>query len=205
MTEDSDVEPGKDSRNAAADKKIADIQQKHGQAFYRFARSRGLCRYDALNVVQTSLLAMRERLTGKGPVKNDLSYFWKIINNQIAQFYRERKNAKENPLGALEDLIPVTVEQPADRQPAGIWPAGKTLMLRAANQAVEELSGPHREVYELAVIAGMEPIDIAQMLEKKPGTVRAYLSMAREQVNTRASELLAELELHERPKHVGEK
>jgi RNA polymerase sigma factor (sigma-70 family) len=205
MTAYSNVEPGKDSRNAAAYKKIAGIQQKHGQAFYKLARARGLCHDDALNVVQTSLLAMRERLSRKGPVKNDLSYFWAIINNQIAQFYRERKNAKEKPLGDLRDVIPAATMPPADRQPTGIWPAGKILMLCAANQAVEELSGPHREVYELAVIAGMEPADIAQMLEKKPGTVRAYLSVAREQVNTRANELLAELELHERPKHCGEK
>jgi len=78
-------------------------------------------------------------------------------------------------------------------------------MLCAANRAIEELSEPHREVYELAVIAGMEPADIAQMLEKKPGTVRAYLSKAKEQVNARANELLAELELRERQKHCGEK
>jgi RNA polymerase sigma factor (sigma-70 family) len=205
MTVHSNIEPGKDSRNAAADKKIADLQQKHGHVFYKVARSRGLCHDDALNVIQTSLLAMRERLAKKGPVKNDLSYFWAIINNQIAQFYRDRKNAREKPLGGLEDLIPATAEQPDDQQHTGIRPARKQLMLCAANQAVEELSEPHREVYELAVIAGMEPADIAQMLEKKPGTVRAYLSKAREQVSTRAGELLAELELHERQKYRGEK
>jgi RNA polymerase sigma factor (sigma-70 family) len=203
MTVHSSVKPSKDSGNAAADKKVTDLQQKYGQALYKFARSRGLCHDDALNVVQTILLAMRERLK-KGPVKNDLSYLWAAIKNQITQFYRDRKNAKEEPFGDWEDLVPGTAEQP-DEQPAGIWPTGKQLMLCAANLAVQELSEPQREVYELAVIAGMEPTDIAKMLEKKPGTVRAYLSTARKRVSARANELLAELELREQQKHGGEK
>ena len=66
-------------------------------------------------------------------------------------------------------------------------------MLCAANSAVQELSEPLREVYELAVIARIEPTDIARMLEKKPETVRAYLSTARKQVKARAIELLAVL------------
>ena len=113
---------------------------------------------------------MRERLSTKGPVKNDLSYFWAIINNQISQFYRDRKNGKENPLGILRNLT-----RPAendDEQPTAAWSASKQLMLCPADHAIQELSAPDRAVYELAVIAWMEPADIAQMLDKKPGTVR---------------------------------
>ena len=78
-------------------------------------------------------------------------------------------------------------------------------MLFAANSAVQELSEPLREVYELAVIAGIEPADIAQMLGKKAETVRAYLSDARKQVKVRANERLADLMLYEPQEYRGEK
>jgi RNA polymerase sigma factor (sigma-70 family) len=207
MTTHRDVEARRGARKAlaaAADEKTISLQQNYGEAFYKFARSRGLCHDDALNVVQTSLLAMRDRLMRK-PVKNVLPYFWAVIKNQTIQFYRERNNAKEKPLGGWEDLIAATSEQPADQLPDEIFSPGKQLMLRAANQAIEELSEPLREVFELAVIGELEPSDIALMLEKKSGTVRAYLSMARKQVKARADVLLAELELREQQKHCGEK
>lgn len=193
MTARSSAEPGEDSTDAVANQKIADLQGKYGDGFYRLARSRGICHLEALNVVQTSLLSMRERLVSKGPVENDLAYLSTVVKCQITQFFRDQKNAKEKPFDNIRELIPAAVEQSADQRSIKIWSTGRQLMLCAANSAVQELSEPLREVYELAVIALIEPTDIARMLEKKPVTVRAYLSTARKQVKARANELLAVL------------
>jgi RNA polymerase sigma factor (sigma-70 family) len=181
-----------------ANQQVAELQRKYGDGFYRLARSRGLCHLDALNVVQTSLVAMWKRLTAKGPVKNDLAYFSTVVNNQINQFFRDQKNAKEEPSGDIGGLFPAAA-QPDDQQPGKGWQFRERLMLQAANSAVQELSEPHRAVYELAVYAQVEPKVIAETLNKNPATVRAYLSEARKHVEERAHELLAALELRDSP------
>lgn len=197
MTTPAGTAQGVVSAVAAADQKVAELQRKYGDGFYRLARSRGVCHLDALNVVQTSLLAMRERLAVKGPVENDLAYLRTVVNRQIAQFFRNRTNAKEEPTGSIEELVLVAAAQPDDRQPGETLTSRQRLMLQAANNAVQELTEHHREVYELAVYARVEPTEIAKMLKKRAETVRAYLSEARKQVGERAHELLAELELRE--------
>ena len=106
MTRRSDVEPVEDSAEAIADQKIADLQRKYGEGFYRLARSRGICHLEALNVVQTSLLSMWERLVSKGPVKNDLAYLSTVVKHQIAQFFRDQENAKEKPFDKMVELVP---------------------------------------------------------------------------------------------------
>ena len=111
MTGRSDVEPGVYSAEAIANQKIADLQRKYGDSFYRLARSRGICHLEALNVVQTSLLSMWERLVNKGPVKNDLAYLSTVVRHQIAQFFRDQKNAKEKPFDKMVELVPEQVGQ----------------------------------------------------------------------------------------------
>jgi RNA polymerase sigma factor (sigma-70 family) len=179
------------------DQKIAGLQQKYGEGFYRLARSRGICHLEALDIVQTSLLSMRERLITKGPVESDPAYLRRIVVNQITQFFRDRENSREELLGDMEDLIFPAATESDEQQPVAMWPPGKRRLLDAANRAVQELSEPLREIYELADIGRIEPADIAEMLQKKPATVRAYLSKAREQVRKRAYELLADPENRE--------
>lgn len=203
MTARAGAKQGKVSAVSAADQKITELQRKYGDGFYRLARSREVCHDDAQEIVQTSLLAMRERLVAKGPVRNDLAYLHTVVKSQIAEFFRTRKTAREEPSGIKESVL--ARAQPDDWQPARTWTSRERLMLRAANRAIRELSKHHRDIYELAVYAGIEPSEIAKMLQKKPGTVRAYLCQARKQVKKRAHQLLAELELGELPTDCEEK
>jgi RNA polymerase sigma factor (sigma-70 family) len=185
------VRPAAEAVRVIADQKIIDLQRKYGDGFYRLARSREICHLEALDIVQTSLLAMRERLITKGPVKNELAYLRRVVLNQIAQFFRDQEKSREEPFSDLEVLMLSATAESDEQSPIEMWPADKRRLLDAANMAVRELREPLREIYELADIGRIEPADIAEMLQINPGTVRASLCRAREQVRKRAYELLA--------------
>jgi len=202
MTNSSYGNAAKTCSSTTADRMVEDLQRKYGRRFYRLARSRGLSDVDAADVVQTSLISMRQRLIDKGPPGDNVTYFCRVVLNQVTQFYRDKKNAKEQLPDDPDDFDPV---EPEPQRVVAPWSLEKRLMLKAANLAVEQLSQHLRDVYELAVIAELSPAEIAKLLGKEPGTVRVYLSMARRQVRERADELLAELEQQRAQKYNGEK
>jgi RNA polymerase sigma factor (sigma-70 family) len=204
MTAGPNANLGKKSSDLTANEVVENLQREYGSRFYRLARSKGLCHIDALDIVQTSLISMRQRLIDKGPVNNDVTYFGKIVSNQIAQHFRNRNNAREQPSGN-GSYFEQKREEPVVERVIAPWPLRKCLMLKAASLAVKELEVHLREVYELAVMAELDQSDIAEILEKNPATVRAYLSIARRRVDERAEELLAELEQQQVQKPRGDK
>ena len=76
-------------------------------------------------------------------------------------------------------LDPVNVRRGPSAPPLPPRQAEATEAERCLQQAIEELSSPHREVFELAVIEGLPYPDIAGLLDIPLGTVksRVYYAM----------------------------
>jgi len=123
---------------------------------------------------------------GVGGLKNPRAFFYQVARNLIADFYRQK------------DRLPISLEEIADKSFADKLPisrldADKTLAdksdgpaERAAmglemdmvKQALRQISDDYREVIIWRYLDEMEIKEIAQILDKREGTVRTLLSRA---------------------------
>jgi DNA-directed RNA polymerase specialized sigma24 family protein len=155
-------------------------------------RRRGFSEDDAHNILNTCGAAVFTRLVDpeKPVLRNLLEYFNRMVQNQIAQYWRDRERepadlVRDEILEALPDDRPSTPPEAA----APLSPKRKAQLV-AALTALDELPEYLRKPYELEIYGGLKPVEIARILRLRPATVRVYLSIARATVKKRVAELL---------------
>ena len=124
---------------------------------------------DADDLLQATILRAMEK---KHLFQKDTDLFkWssKIMFNLFVSDYR-RKRKFETQYDPESFLEKESVEAPQDTQAE----------LQKVSEAMERLSGDHREILVLVCVQGMQYQEVAEMLNIPVGTVRSRLSRARE-------------------------
>lgn len=192
MATDQQPGSGDPARRVWANEQVTQLFRDHYIFFYRMVRRRGFSDDDAHDILNTCGAAVFTRLLDpeKPVLRNLLEYFNRVVQNQIAQYGRDRKREPADPmsdeiLGALPDDRPST-------SPGAATPLSpkRRALLAAALTALGELPEYLREPYEIEIYGGLKPAVIARILDLRPNTARSYLSIARATVKERVAELL---------------
>ena len=115
-------------------------------------------------------LSLKRRGGIKG-LKNPRAFFYQVARNLIVDFYRQRDRA---PL-SLEEIADKTI---ADKTNGPGEIAAIALDMESVKKALMHLSGDYREIIIWRYLDELEIKEIAEILDKREGTVRTLLSRA---------------------------
>jgi DNA-directed RNA polymerase specialized sigma24 family protein len=179
MVMGQEPESGDPSRVAWADELVTGLFRDHYQPFYRSLRAKNFSHDDTCDILNACGAAIYRRLVNKGPLEgNPVAYFRKAVKNQSAQYQRDRRRELADVVGdeilmrLLDDRFSALTGTASALSPQ------RSALLEAAHKALGELPPYLREPYELKVYGSLEPEEIANLLNLRPGTVRSYLSVA---------------------------
>ncbi|MBP8299370.1 MAG: RNA polymerase sigma factor, partial [Planctomycetes bacterium] len=143
-----------------------------------------LCRNvaDAEDLLQGTFLAAIQSAARFDAQKKVTPWLVGILTHQ-AQAEHRRKQRSPAP-GAEPDSLPQTAAEP----PAA---AATRELGDSARHAVEQLPEPFRQPTLLRLVHGMEPAEIALLLQRSPGTVRAQIHRGIEQARRAVPQGLA--------------
>ncbi len=116
------------------------------------------------------LQVKREKLKVKS-LDNPRAFFYQVARNLIADFYRQKDKA---PL-SLEEIADKTIADKADGPGEAVAVA---LDMESVKKALMHLSDDYREVIIWRYLDELEIKEIAEILDKREGTVRTLLSRA---------------------------
>lgn len=143
---------------------------------------------DADEVVQDTLVRIHRGLGGFSGASRFSSWAYRILANVANQRYRA---GGRRQVVAMEDLTAEpdsAIERP---DPVGRLHARR--LAAVVLEYFETLPPGQREVLELVDHEGMRPMDVADMLDMNPVTVRAHLFKARRAIRSRILERYPEL------------
>lgn len=137
-------------------------------------------------VVQQTLIRMYRGLAGFSGDSTLTSWLYRILSNAVIDMHRESARS------AVQDE---TLESMPDRseQPDPVRSIHATRVASAVRDFFETLPARQREVMELVDFEGLRAVDVAEMLDVKPVTVRANLFKARRAIRERILERHPEL------------
>jgi len=113
----------------------------------------------------------RQSATGNRQLKNPRAFFYQVARNLITDFYRQKDRS---PL-SLDEIADKTI---ADKKDGPGEAAAVSLDMDAVKTALSRLSDDYREVIIWRYLDELEIKEIAQILDKREGTVRTLLSRA---------------------------
>lgn len=125
-------------------------------------------REDALDAVQTAMLACWEQRAKLQPERNPSGWFYRILRNKCIDQLRRRRARTELP-----DALP---DHDAARPDAATLAADQAAQLR---QALAALPAEQREIVLLRDYHDLDYAALARVLEIPPGTVMSRLHRAR--------------------------
>jgi RNA polymerase sigma-70 factor, ECF subfamily len=108
---------------------------------------------------------------GETTVKNPRALLYKIARNRLADYY-ESRTVRATEI-SLEDAPQLEAPHPVDDTVA------LREDVRIVRSALTELNDAYREVITLHAIVGLSIGEIADMMEKRPATIRMTLMRAR--------------------------
>lgn len=186
MAADQQPEGRDPGRAAWAAEQVTQLYRDHYRLSYQLVRRKGFNEADSADILNICGAAIYMRLLEKGPISGNLvAYFIRTVHHQMAQSGRDRRR---DPADLVRDET-LTALPAGPGQTRSLSPEQRVL-LKAALSALDELPGYLREPYEISIYGGLRPEEIAGMLGKRTGTIRAYLSVAGAVVKKRAAELL---------------
>ncbi|MFG6201001.1 sigma-70 family RNA polymerase sigma factor [Nonomuraea sp. JJY05] len=180
---------------------MAELLRKRYGRFYGLVVRQGLSDSAAREVIHETSKAVSKTLIETGPVQDLLPYFTKALQRQVTQY---RRGQSRDRLVAT-DPAQLSCDQGAPQLeglPAPAYVSDQQLgdalnsstrqqALEAANEAIAELPDHLKQPFLIWLEADLEPRQIADILGKKPETIRPYLATARKYVRMRTLELLA--------------
>ena len=146
---------------------------------------------DANDLVQDTFIKAYKSL---GSFKGHSSFYtwlYRIAVNRTINFLKRRKNRNQFSLDDVDSSIqtdPDFVELMSHVTPRR--EASLTELRARLNEALQELSEPHRAVVVMHDIQGMTHADIAKVMNCSEGTVRSRLFYARQQLQGLLSDYL---------------
>lgn len=156
-------------RNHDADA-FAEIYDRHIKALFRFARLKLPTEDDAKDVASETFARLWKYLDSDREVQSIQALLFRICRNCIADFYRTRHI--EQPLEVVtkgEEITTYLIQ-------AGTGEQDAELALVAAR--LERLKDDYRDVVTLRLFEGLSFKEIADALEKSPGSVRVIYHRA---------------------------
>lgn len=146
---------------------------------YRWALMRTGDRDDADDVTQTVLVRLYTHLDRYSGRSRFTTWLFRVTQNAANALHR-RSGARRRLADRLERELP--------REPAGGDPIEQmhaALLADTVRAFFSDLSATQREVLNLADLQGIRQVEIAEMLDMNPATVRAHLFRARRTIRAR--------------------
>jgi RNA polymerase sigma factor (sigma-70 family) len=146
---------------------------------------------DANDLVQDTFIKAFKSLRSFRGQSSFYTWVYRIAVNRTINFIKRRKNRNQFSLDDVDSSIqndPDLVELMSHVTPRR--EAGLTELHEKLNEALQQLSEPHRAVVTMHDIQGMTHADIAQVMKCSEGTVRSRLFYARQQLQGLLSDYL---------------
>lgn len=146
---------------------------------------------DANDLVQDTFIKAYKSLASFKGHSSFYTWLYRIAVNRTINFLKRRKNRNQFSLDDVDSSIqtdPDFVELMSHVTPRR--EAGLTELRGKLNEALQELSEPHRTVVVMHDIQGMTHADIAKVMKCSEGTVRSRLFYARQQLQGLLSDYL---------------
>lgn len=163
------------------------------QAIYRFCRTKGLQDADALDVTQTVLAAVHNRIdswdndSSKGTFRG---WLFRVARNTVVDTLVDR--SRQAARGGDTALAAVLANQPEDnaaRERAFLWEYRRCLFQHAAARVREEVRLTTWKAFWLTAIEGQDPAQVAERLEISVGTVYTAKCRVVARMRSRVAEL----------------
>jgi RNA polymerase sigma-70 factor (ECF subfamily) len=161
--EQSYIERAKEGDNTA----FGALYDSYAPAIYRFLAVKVSTRQEAEDLTHEVFLSAWQKLPGfKEQGFPFSSWLYKIARNRVIDYYRTKKSpiSIDDEDSGFEDL--------SDDAPKAGDAVDLILDIASVKKALCELSPDQREVIELRYMAELSPIEIAQILGKREGTIR---------------------------------
>jgi len=146
---------------------------------------------DANDLVQDTFIKAYKSLRGFRGQSSFYTWVYRIAVNRTINFIKRRKNRSQYSLDDLDSSIqtdPDLVELMSHVTPRR--EVALTELQEKLNEALQQLSEPHRAVVAMHDIQGMTHADIARVMKCSEGTVRSRLFYARQQLQGLLSDYL---------------
>ena len=117
-------------------------------------------------------------------VKNPRAFFYRVARNLISDFYRQKDrlpiSLEEIADKSFADKLPISLADKtlADKSDGPAEKAAMGLEMDMVKKALRQINDDYREVMIWRYLDEMEIKEIAQILDKREGTVRTLLSRA---------------------------
>lgn len=160
---------------------FAQLYDRYVTAIYRFVLLKVPSKEDAEDLTSEIFLKCWRFLQDQGVVKEIRAMLYQTARNAIADWYRARASSPDRTLAVTfhpEDSSTVVSPEPSDKG------RGSALMEARVDLALvmgrlERLKDDYRDILSLRLIDGL-PFDlIAEIMEKKVGTVRVLYHRAK--------------------------
>jgi RNA polymerase sigma factor (sigma-70 family) len=164
-----------------------DLVRRYYERIYRWAVARTGDRDDAEDVTQEALLRLHRHLPGFDGRSRFSTWLYQVTRSAAADLHRRRTRRARLALRVKRD-------SPAAIDPRGREPA--TDERRASDLVktyLEKLSERQREVFDLVDLQGFSTVEVSEMLEMEPVTVRSHLFRARKAIREKILESCPEL------------
>jgi len=146
---------------------------------------------DANDLAQDTFIKAFQALKSFKGGSSFYTWVYRIAVNKTINFLKQRKNRSHMSLNDLDfnaendpDLVALVSDKTPRRE------AGLNELQEKLNEAMQQLSEPHRLVVTLHDVQGLPHEEIAEIMECNVGTVRSRLFYARQQLQGYLSDYL---------------
>ena len=146
---------------------------------------------DANDLVQDTFIKAYKSLRSFRGQSSFYTWVYRIAVNRTINFIKRRKNRSQYSLDDMDSSIqtdPDLVELMSHVTPRR--EVALTELQQKLNEALQQLSEPHRAVVVMHDVQGMTHADIARVMKCSEGTVRSRLFYARQQLQGLLSDYL---------------
>ncbi len=154
---------------AAFDRIVGEYERRLVQFFYRLSWDRGQSE-DLTQSLFLKLLRGAQRYRPQGRLS---TYIFRIATNLWIDHYRAQRPRK--PLYSLDQALLAGFDPESDRIPAPPLLAEQDEERRRLRKSLEQLTEPHRLVFELAVYQELPYAQISEVLQIPIGTVKSRM------------------------------
>jgi RNA polymerase sigma-70 factor (ECF subfamily) len=173
--------------NAAFDVLVGRYKERLYATVYHMTSNRE----DANDLVQDTLIKAYKSLRGFRGQSSFYTWVYRIAVNRTINFIKRRKNRGQYSLDDVDNSIqtdPDLVELMSHVTPRR--EVALSELQQKLNEALQQLSEPHRAVVVMHDIQAMTHADIARVMKCSEGTVRSRLFYARQQLQGLLSDYL---------------
>ncbi|GHO48247.1 RNA polymerase sigma factor [Ktedonospora formicarum] len=156
---------------AGNDAFAAELYQRYAQEIFVYLRMHTPTREDAEDVlIDVFLAALEQKNFQKVPIEKQRAYLWRVAQNKANDVYRRLKRRPVSPVEQVADSLHFDENQEPEQQ---FMRTESYALLRSHIQRLPELQ---RKLLHLRFVNGLRSKEIAQILNKREGTVRMLLS-----------------------------